>query len=368
MYVLNLKSRTTQPAGKVQHSDSAKLLVPAYWKGNNYLVLDQIKLPQVSEYIKCYEWSDVAEVIRNMNLRGAPLIGAAASAGIALAFNKGFLEESSFINVVAELLNTRPTAVNLKNVLDETVGLYRSLEEENKSEVFKIFKAFSVEVHRRDLERNKKMGKLGADHICRLFPGKKLKILTHCNAGALATCGYGTALGVVRSLHEKGYVEHVWVDETRPYLQGARLTAFEMSAENISHTVITDSTAAWLMNRGLVDVVITGADRVAANGDMANKIGTYSLAVNSYHHGIPFVGVMPLETFDLSIETGDEIVIEERSDSELLNFNGKRIAPAGSSGLHLGFDVVPVKLVNALVTERGVLSGCIDKSAVKGLF
>jgi len=352
----------------VQHSDSEKFPFPAYWKNREYLVLDQIKLPQTVEYIECLSYEDVAETIRKMNLRGAPLIGAAASAAVALSFKDGFLDKDSFLRVVQLLLETRPTAVNLKNVLDETVELYKRLTTEEKPDVFNIFRDFSQEVHRRDLERNKKMGKLGADHIADLFPHKKIKVLTHCNAGALATCGYGTALGVIRALNDRSLIEHVWVDETRPYLQGARLTAFEMGKENIPHKIITDSTAAWLMNRGLVDVVVTGADRVSANGDMANKIGTYSLAVNARYHKIPFIGVMPLETFDLSIESGDQIVIEERSDSELLNFNGKRIAPEGSSGLHLGFDVVPAELVSAIVTEKGVLSEVIDKRSVTGLF
>jgi len=352
----------------VQHSDSGKFPFPAYWKDRDYLVLDQIELPQIVDYIKCSSCEDVAETIRNMNLRGAPLIGAAASAAVALAFKDGFLDKDSFLRVVQLLLETRPTAVNLKNVLDETVELYKRLPTEERSNVFNVFRDFSQEVHRRDIKRNKKMGKLGADHIADLLSGRKINVLTHCNAGALATCGYGTALGVIRALNDQGLIEHVWVDETRPYLQGARLTAFEMCRENIPHKVITDSTAAWLMNRGLVDVVITGADRVSANGDMANKIGTYSLAVNARYHKIPFIGVMPLETFDLSIKTGDQIVIEERSDSELLNFNGKRIAPDGSSGLHLGFDVVPVELVSAIVTEKGVLSEVIDKCSVDGLF
>ncbi len=351
----------------MQRKVNGNVLVPAYWEEDSYLVLDQIKLPHEIEYITCSSWQDVAKTIKDMNLRGAPLIGAAASAGIALAFKNGS-KNVDFSNVVKALLETRPTAVNLKNVLDETVDLYNSPGEDSGQEMFEMFKRFSEKVHLRDVERNRMMGDLGADYLQKLFSGKKIRVLTHCNAGALATCGYGTALGVVRSLNKRGLLEHVLVDETRPYLQGARLTAFEMAAENIDHTVITDSTAAWMMKNGGVDVVITGADRVAANGDMANKIGTYSLAVNAFYHKLPFIGVMPLETFDMTIDSGDRIVIEERSDSELLNFNGRRIAPERSSGLHLGFDVVPAKLINALVTEKGVLSGNIGLRSVKGLF
>jgi len=352
----------------VQHSDSRTKLIPAYWKERDYLVLDQIKLPHTIEFIKCSTYTDVAVTIKDMNLRGAPLIGAAASAAVALAFKDGFLDRHSFEIVIKQLLATRPTAVNLKNVLDETVELYESLCDDKKDNAFSIFHDFSLEVHDRDVKRNKKMGELGADHIEKLFPNGKIRVLTHCNAGALATCGYGTALGVIRALEKRERIEHVWVDETRPYLQGARLTAFEMSVEEIPHTIITDSTAAWLMSRGKVDVVVTGSDRVAANGDMANKIGTYSLAVNADYHNVPFIGVMPLETFDLSTENGDLIIIEERSEDELLNFNGKRIAPDDSSGLHLGFDVVPSTLINAIVTEKAVLSEKINKLSVAGLF
>lgn len=347
----------------MQHKIIKKDLCPAYWDEDKYLVLDQIKLPHEIEYISCSTWQDVAKTIKDMNLRGAPLIGAAASAGIALAFKNPGVD---FSGVSKALLDTRPTAVNLKNVLDETAELYNAVSEEK--DFFKIFRDFSFKVHRRDVERNIKMGELGADYVEKLFPGKKVKVLTHCNAGALATCGYGTALGVIRSLNKRGLIEHVWVDETRPYLQGARLTAFEMDSEGIAHTVITDSTAAWMMKQGEVDVIITGSDRVAANGDMANKIGTYSLAVNADYHNLPFIGAMPLETFDMTIASGEKIVIEERSDKELLNFNGKQISPDNSKGLHLGFDVVPVELVNALVTEKGVLSGNIDQATIKRLF
>ena len=353
--------------GKVNHCEQPDSLTPAFWKNDTYFVLDQIKLPQTVDYIVCSTEKDVAKVIVDMNLRGAPLIGAAVSAAVALLFRNDFVTESQFMDCCAMLLETRPTAVNLRNVLDETRELYQNLKEKNADSYFKHFKEYSLRVHKRDIERNLKMGEIGADYLTKLIPKKTLKILTHCNAGSLATCGYGTALGVIRSLNKRGLVDLVWVDETRPYLQGARLTAFEMLKENIPHTIITDSTAAWLMKTGKVDVVITGADRVALNGDLANKIGTYSLAVNANYHNIPYVSVMPLETFDFSIETGEEIVIEERSESELLFFNNKRIALDGSKALHLGFDVVPAVLTKALITEKGVVTE-ISKKKIKRLF
>jgi methylthioribose-1-phosphate isomerase len=342
--------------------------LPSFWKDDKYYVLDQLLLPENIKYIECLTPEDIADTIINMNLRGAPLIGAAGSAAVALFFKNSVPEESSFKDLLKMLVSTRPTAVNLQNVLEETMTLFNKNAGLPSEEIYSLFRNFSEFVHERDKERNFKMGENGAVFLQSLFNGKKLKILTHCNAGALATCGYGTALGVIRSLNRRNLIEHVWVDETRPYLQGARLTAFEMVSENIPHTVITDSTAAWLMHEKKIDAVITGADRVAMNGDLANKIGTYSLAVNAHHHGIPFLAAMPLETFDRNIPDGGSIVIEERSDEELLVFNGKRISPVTSKGLHLGFDVVPASLVAALITEKKVLKKSITKETVAGLF
>lgn len=339
---------------------------PSFWNGDVYFVLDQLLLPENVSYIECDSPDKVASTIINMNLRGAPLIGAAASAAAALYFKRE--EKRSFDEIVTMLVQTRPTAVNLKNVLDEVKALFELNREKSTEELFALFRNFSEFVHSRDRERNFKMGENGADFLESFSGRKKLTVLTHCNAGALATCGYGTALGIIRSLNKRGLIDHVWVDETRPYLQGSRLTAFEMMSENIPHTVITDSTAAWLMHEKKVDAVITGADRVALNGDLANKIGTYSLSVNAYHHKIPFIAALPLETFDLKIPDGRSIIIEERSDEELLVFNGRRIAPKGSKGLHLGFDVVPAELVTAIVTEKGVVEKEITPYKISGLF
>ncbi|MGI6394781.1 MAG: S-methyl-5-thioribose-1-phosphate isomerase [bacterium] len=349
------------------HKESSKTTLPAFWKGDVYHVLDQLLLPESVKYIPCKTPEDVMNAIVNMNLRGAPLIGAAGSAAAALYFKES-KKSTSFDNLLKKLIETRPTAVNLKNVLDEVKKLYKSSLNLQQTELFDIFKKFSKIIHERDNDRNIKMGENGALFLKTFFKGKKLNVLTHCNAGALATCGYGTALGVIRSLHKVGLIEHVWVDETRPYLQGARLTAYEMDLENIPHTVITDSTSAWLMHEGKVDVVITGADRVAMNGDFANKIGTYSLAVNAFYHKLPLVVALPLETFDRNMADGSSIVIEERSDRELLVFNGKRIAPKNSSGLHLGFDIVPASLLTAIVTEKRVLEKPLTEKAIAGLF
>lgn len=340
----------------------------AFWQGDSYFVLDQLLLPHRTAYIECRTPEDVEAAIINMNLRGAPLIGAAASAGTALYFLNA-APPYSFDELIEKLLATRPTAVNLRNVLQESKELYLQNSAKSREELFAVFLNFSKQVHLRDAERNIKMGETGADFVKkRVYKGRKLKILTHCNAGALATCGSGTALSVIRALNRQDLVEKVWVDETRPYLQGARLTAFEMLCEEIPHEIITDSTAGWLMHENEVDLIIIGADRVAANGDLANKIGSYSLAVLASFHKIPFISAMPLETFDLNIPDGKSIIIEKRSDSELLSLNGVRIAHSGCRGLHLGFDVVPAELLFALVTENGVVSDGISAEKISRLF
>ena len=346
-------------------------LIATFWEGDEYVVLDQLELPEHKRYLHLKSPAEVREAITSMRLRGAPLIGAAASAGAALAFRGAGepVDRAVFGSVCASLGSARPTAVNLMAVLDEMRSFY---DDEvagcaTAAEQFALMQRRSLEIHWRDHDRNRRMAQHGVEWLRRILPDKRLRVLTHCNTGALATCGHGTALGVIRSLHAAGLLKQVWVDETRPYLQGARLTAFECAEEGIPHTVITDSTAAYLMAQGKVDVVLTGVDRMARNGDYANKIGTYALAVAARYHGIPFAPVLPRESFDLTIPDGTHIVIEERSDEELLVFNGRRIAPAATSGLHLGFDVVPHGLLSAVITEDGVIEGDIDEKNISDL-
>jgi len=276
-----------------------------------------------------------------MVVRGAPAIGITAAFGFVIGIREG----KSLNEVYDTLLNTRPTAVNLKWALDRMKKKYQ----ESGNDV-KALEKEAFEIFYEDIEMNKRMGEHGAS----LF-SKKVSVLTHCNAGALATGDYGTALGVVRSLHKQGKLKKVFVDETRPYLQGARLTAFEMVKEKIPHFVITDNTAGLLMAKKKVDAVIVGADRIARNGDTANKIGTPMLAVLADYHGIPFYVAAPYSTFDLSIETGDEIVIEERGRKEVAFINGKSIIPKQSPVLHYGFDITPGRLITGFITEKGVL-------------
>ena len=307
------------------------------WKGDHLLLLDQRELPHREVWLELKDHLQVAEAIKGMAVRGAPAIGCTSAYGFVLGVRKGNSPEE----VYEVLKNTRPTAYNLFWALDRMMDALRNgrdIEEEAKS------------IEREDYESNRRMGELGSE----LIP-EGARILTHCNTGALATAGWGTALGVVRSAHRKGKVEVVWVDETRPYLQGARLTAWELLKENIPHRVITDSTAGFLMKKGMVDLVIVGADRITARGDVANKIGTYSLSVLAKEHGIPFYVVAPSSTFDLSINSGEEVPIEERSPEELKGCMGVKIAPEPSPALHIAFDLTPAENITAIITEKGVI-------------
>ena len=286
------------------------------------VVLDQRLLPDAEVDLRCVTVPELAEAIRVLAVRGAPAIGVAAAYGMALAAERGDDLDAAFATLAA----SRPTAVNLRWALE-------AMREESTRER-------AERIHEDEVERCRRMGA----HAVDLFR-TGARVLTHCNAGGLATGGYGTALGAVRAAHDAGRVSHVWVDETRPLLQGARLTAWELEQLGIPHAVIADGAAASFMARGEVDLVVTGADRIAANGDTANKIGTYGLAVLAAHHGLPLVVVAPTSTLDPSIASGDAIPIEERDGAEIT---------ARFSARNPAFDVTPADLVTAIVTERGV--------------
>ena len=302
-------------------------VVPIRWKGDRLELLDQRLLPDQTVYVTCRTAEDVAAAIRDMVVRGAPAIGCAAAFGVALSNGS----PQSF----EVLAKSRPTAVNLFWALD-------------RMKKAKDLKAEAEAIFNQDLAANRAMGKLGAE----LIPNKA-RVMTHCNAGALATAGYGTALGVIRSAKDKKI--SVIANETRPYLQGARLTAYEMVQEGIPVTLITDSMAGHLMSKGEVDVIVVGADRIAANGDTANKIGTYTLAVLAQRHGIPFCVAAPLSTFDPKIPDGSHITIEERPGSEVTGYRDRRWAPEGVSVRNPAFDVTPAELITGIITERGVV-------------
>jgi methylthioribose-1-phosphate isomerase len=305
----------------------AEAVEPLRWKGDRLELLDQRLLPDQTVYVTCRTAGEVAQAIRDMVVRGAPAIGCAAAFGVVLS--KGSPEAYEV------LAKSRPTAVNL----------FWALERMKKA---KDFEAEAIAIFEEDVAANRAMGERGAA----LIP-EGARVMTHCNAGALATAGYGTALGVIRSA--KGKHISVIANETRPYLQGARLTAYELVQEGIPCTLITDSMAGYLMSTGEVDVVIVGADRIAANGDVANKIGTYALAVLARRHEIPFYVAAPLSTFDPSIPDGRHIPIEERAGSEVTGYRDTRWAPQGVSVRNPAFDVTPADLVTGIICEKGVV-------------
>ena len=330
------------------------MLSPVWWE-DSLKLLDQTLLPLEERVLSLSRVEEVAEAIRRLAVRGAPALGVAAAYGLVLGVrgaDSADALKARFERACELLRRTRPTAINLHWALERQRRVFnRALAQGAPPE--EIVRALLEEAHRirrEDLDANRRLGKHGAQ----LLP-RGARVLTHCNAGALATAGYGTALGVIRAAWEQGKLEKVWVDETRPLLQGARLTAWELRKEGIPCEIVVDGAAGTLLARGLVDAVITGADRVAANGDVANKIGTYPLAVLAHHHGIPFYAALPTSTIDPEIPDGGAIPIEERDPEEVLTVLGHRIAPEGASARNYAFDVTPHELVTALITEVGVL-------------
>jgi methylthioribose-1-phosphate isomerase len=327
------------------------------WTPEGVRFIDQTKLPLDESYVLATTYEQVAEVIVTMVVRGAPAIGVSAAYGIALGAQHTkattpaeFAPE--FDRICTRLAGTRPTAVNLFWAIDRMKRLFATLLTSGAT-LATIQERFLTEAHamyEEDIAACKAMGAFGGA----LLPDEG-GVLTHCNAGALATCGYGTALGVIRSAVEQGKRIHVFADETRPFLQGARLTAWELMADGIPTTVICDNMAASLMRAGRIQAVVVGADRIAANGDFANKIGTYNVAILAKEHGIPFYCTAPWSTIDLATATGDAIPIEERSAVEVTHHGGKQLTPHGVGICNPAFDVTPAKYVTAIITERGVL-------------
>ena len=331
---------------------------PILWdkKRKTLTLLDQTLLPREETYLEYTDPAEVALAIRDLVVRGAPAIGCAAAYGVALAAIRYTGDDPGELSAAVReamqaLGRSRPTAVNLFWALDRMEDLLDSLREKQCDEIRDALENEAIRIFAEDLAACRTMGDFGAE----LIPGNA-KILTHCNAGALATAGYGTALGVIRSAHRDGKVSMVWVDETRPVLQGARLTAWEMVREGIPATLITDSMAGAIMAAGEVEFVVVGSDRIAANGDVANKIGTYTVAVLARRHNIPFIVAAPVSTIDFRIPTGEDIPIEERDPVEVMGYGSERWAPEGVKIYNPAFDVTPAELVTAIVTEKGVLA------------
>ena len=336
------------------------------WTGETVVMIDQRKLPASEVYVTCRTAQDVAKAIKTMVIRGAPAIGVAAAMGLALGMRRskasGTKQFTTEFQKLCELMaGTRPTAVNLFWAIERMQQAFAQ-EAQRGASVSEITERLVREahaIHDEDVQSCKTMGAHGAT----LVP-ENARILTHCNAGALATAGYGTALGVIRAAAEQGKRVAVMADETRPFLQGARLTAWELVKDGIDTTVITDNMAGTMMRLGNVDLVVVGADRIAANGDVANKIGTYSVAVLAREHGIPFYVAAPLSTIDLQTPTGAQIPIEERPEREVTHVGTARLTPAGAQIRNPAFDVTPAKYVTAIITERGIAKAPYESSLV----
>jgi methylthioribose-1-phosphate isomerase len=336
-------SSDVQPSSRV---------VTMRWNGSALALIDQRHLPRRFEYVRCHTAAEVAAAIRSMVVRGAPAIACAAAYGIALECTRSAVKPESgpgdLESAFEVLAHSRPTAVNLFWALARMRARWERTRRAG-GDIGATLLAEAHAIHAEDIAANRAMGKLGATLL-----HSSSRILTHCNAGALATAGHGTALGVIRSAVEAGHRVHVYVDETRPFLQGARLTAWELQQESIAVSLIPDGAAGYLMSRGEIDTVIVGADRVARNGDFANKIGTYMVAVLAHRHHIPFYVACPVSTIDPATPTGADIPIEERSAEEVTGFADLRWAPEGIGVRNPAFDVTPAELVTALITEHGI--------------
>jgi methylthioribose-1-phosphate isomerase len=318
------------------------------WANSGVVMIDQTRLPHEETYVTCTDYKQVAEAIRSMVIRGAPAIGVAAAMGIALGMQQAETA-AEFDEICDALARTRPTAVNLFWAIERMRRLYSELQSRPIEDIRARLVAEARQIRLEDIAINECIGRNGAP----LIPDGKT-VLTHCNAGALATAGYGTALGVIRAAVASGKKIDVFADETRPFLQGARLTVWELQHDHIPATLITDNMAGHFLHSGRIGCVVVGADRIAANGDVANKIGTYSVAVLAKENGVPFYVAAPISTFDLSLASGDQIPIEQRAAAEVTHVQGVPVAPDGTTVENPAFDVTPNRYVTAIVTERGV--------------
>ena len=333
-----------------KHTDSIQAIA---WRQNKLYLLDQRQLPQQQIWLDYEHSDDVAKAIHDMVVRGAPAIGITAAYGVVLAARHAWNIAAvnwhqAMTAPVAHLAGSRPTAVNLHWAIHRMTKLCESLPENESPEEALLIEAHAI--HAEDIAANHKMGQLGANLI-----NDNSVVLTHCNAGALATGGFGTALGVIRQAYADGKIKHVYADETRPWLQGARLTAWELQQDNIPVTLQAEGAAAALMATGEIDWVIVGADRITASGDVANKIGTYMLAILAKYHNVKMMVVAPTSTIDWQLHDGYEIPIEQRDEKEVTMINGQQIAPQGVRANNPAFDVTPAKLIDAIVTEAGVV-------------
>jgi methylthioribose-1-phosphate isomerase len=329
------------------------------WSGDAVVMIDQTRLPLEQTYVTCRTYDEVARSIRDMVIRGAPAIGVAAAMGVALGVLRApDADLDRDVETICDTLaSTRPTAVNLFWAIDRMKRLYGTLRGRPIHEIRRRMIEEALLIREEDIAINRAIGRNGAP----LVPDRKT-VLTHCNAGALATAGYGTALGVIRAAVESGKAIDVFADETRPFLQGARLTVWELQQDGIPTTLITDNMAGHFMKSGRIGCVVVGADRIAANGDVANKVGTYSIAVLAKENQVPFFVAAPTSTLDLSLASGDAIPIEQRSAAEVTHVFGHQVAPPGTPVQNPAFDVTPARYVTAIITERGVARAPYEES------
>jgi methylthioribose-1-phosphate isomerase len=332
------------------------------WTQSGVVFIDQTKLPTEEVYVTCTTHQQVADAIRNMVVRGAPAIGVAAAMGIALGVKNSQAKNAADLKKELDRISTligetRPTAVNLFWAIRRMTEKFETLRTFPVSHIQQGLIAEAQRMHAEDIAANQAMGRHGAT----LMPASG-GVLTHCNAGALATAGYGTALGVIRAAVEAGKKIHVYADETRPFLQGSRLTAWELMKDGIPTTVISDNMAGVMMQQGKIGAIVVGADRIAANGDVANKIGTYTVAVLAKEHGIPFYVAAPISTVDLATPDGSKIPIEQRNAREVTHIAGKQMTPDGVEIENPAFDVTPAKFVVAIITERGIARAPYEES------
>jgi methylthioribose-1-phosphate isomerase len=335
------------------------------WTDQGVRFIDQTKLPTEETYVLCTTHEQVADVIRNMVVRGAPAIGVAAAMGIALGVNNSQAEtvgdlKRDLDQICDAIGKTRPTAVNLFWAIRRMQEKFERIRVRPIPQIKRTLVEESQRMHAEDIAANQAMGRHGAT----LMPAEG-GVLTHCNAGALATAGYGTALGVIRAAVEQGKKIHVYADETRPFLQGSRLTAWELMKDGIPTTVISDNMAGAMMSKGKIGAIVVGADRIAANGDVANKIGTYTVAILAKEHGIPFYVAAPISTIDLACPDGSGIPIEQRNPREVTHVAGKQMVPDGVGIENPAFDVTPSKYVTAIITEKGIARAPYDESLRK---
>jgi methylthioribose-1-phosphate isomerase len=332
------------------------------WTDSGVRFIDQTKLPNEETYVNCTTHQQVADVIRDMVVRGAPAIGVAAAMGVAIGINNSKADsilslQQEFDEIAVLIGKTRPTAVNLFWAIQRMREKFQTIQNKPIPEIKSLLVEEARRMHAEDIAANQAMGRHGAT----LMPASG-GVLTHCNAGALATCGYGTALGVIRAAIEQGKKIHVYADETRPFLQGSRLTAWELMKDGIPTTVISDNMAGAMMKQGKISAIVVGADRIAANGDVANKIGTYTVAVLAKEHRIPFYVAAPFSTIDLATPDGNGIPIEQRSPREVTHFAGKLVTPEGVGIENPAFDVTPASYVTAIITEGGIARAPYEES------